>query len=261
MWTRKLLKDNAKLATKQNYGLTFAVCLVASILGGEGLTVISNVTSNFSSASSLSSYGTQQQLNNILGGMSENEIITTIFSIVAIILVIAVVLSILLSIFVMHPVLIGKNRYMMENRYGKSTFGTLFSTFKNGYLNIVFTMFLMEVKVFLWSLLFIIPGIIKSYEYFLVPYILAENPHMPQKRAFELSKQMTDGEKLDIFLLSLSFFGWYFLGVFTLGISNLFVNVYYEATFAEFYAAMRAKAFAMGYSNPNELTDFVKREN
>ncbi len=260
MWTRKLLKENAKLATKQNYGLTFAVCLVASILGGDGLATISNSASNFSSASSVSNYGLQHNITNAFGGMSEYEILTTIVGIIAIVFLVAFVFTILLSIFVMHPIVIGKNRYMMENRYGKSTFGTLFSTFKSGYLNIVFTMFLLELKVFLWSLLFIIPGIIKSYEYFLVPYILAENPNMPQKRAFELSKQMTDGEKLDIFLLALSFIGWYCLGLFTLGISNLFVNVYYEATFAEFYAAMRAKAFAMGYSDPSELTDFVKRE-
>ena len=63
-------------------------------------------------------------------------------------------------------------------------------------MNIVEIMFLKSLYTFLWTLLLIVPGIIKSYEYRMVPYILSENPAIDSKRAFELSKRMMDGQKI-----------------------------------------------------------------
>lgn len=88
-----------------------------------------------------------------------------------------------------------------------------FSKAKNFYLNIVKTQFLRSLFTVLWTLLLIVPGIVKSYEYRMIPYILAENPSISSKRAFELSKKMTDGEKMNIFVLDLSFIGWSLLGL------------------------------------------------
>ena len=118
----------------------------------------------------------------------------------------------------------------------------------------------MNIKIFLWGLLFIIPGIIKSYEYYMVPYILAENPGIDSRRAFELSKEMTRDEKFDIFLLALSFIGWYLLGAITCGIGILFLEPYYQATFAELYQVMREKAFRFNFCNESELPGFSPEE-
>ena len=82
----------------------------------------------------------------------------------------------------------------------------------------------------------------------MIPYILAENPRISRKRAFEISKNMMDGEKWNAFVLDLSFIGWILLSAITCGIVGIFyVNPYREATFAELYAFNKAKAYEEGY--------------
>ena len=90
--------------------------------------------------------------------------------------------------------------------------------FKNGYGNILKTMFITRLFLLLWYCLCIVPGIIKSYSYMLVPYILADNPNMDTMEAIDLSKKMMDGHKAEAFVLGLSFIGWIFLSYFTCGI-------------------------------------------
>ena len=114
----------------------------------------------------------------------------------------------------------------------------LFDGFKLGYYgNVVKIMFLMELYLALWTCLFIIPGIIKLYEYRMVPYILAEHSDINHKEAFALSRSMMDGQKLDVFILDLSFIGWGVLSIFTCGIVGIFWAIPYKAaTNAELYA-------------------------
>ena len=88
-------------------------------------------------------------------------------------------------------------------------------------------------------------------------YMLAENPYMSYKRAKELSKALTDGEKMEIFVLDLSFIGWYLLGYLTCSLGIYFLTPYVQATMAELYSAARAKAFAMGISGEEELSGFT----
>ena len=102
-------------------------------------------------------------------------------------------------------------------------------------------MFLTNLFIGLWTLLFIIPGIIKSYSYRMVPYILSETPKLDYKEALNISKRMTDGEKFKMWILDLSFMGWYVLGALALFVGVLFVNPYVEATWAQFYLTMRRK--------------------
>ena len=115
-------------------------------------------------------------------------------------------------------------------------------------LNLVMTVF-----VALWSMLFIIPGIVKGLAWSQVPYLLAENPGMSGKRARELSDRMTYGHKWDIFVLHLSFLGWILLGCLACGVGTLFVAPYCEATYAELYATLRGNALANGWATPEEL--------
>ena len=100
-------------------------------------------------------------------------------------------------------------------------------------------MFFRGLYTFLWSLLFIIPGIIKAYEYRLIPYLLAENPNMDMQEAFERSRTMMDGNKYDAFILDISFIGWIILSEVTRGILGIFyVNPYIQLTNTELYVAL-----------------------
>ena len=89
--------------------------------------------------------------------------------------------------------------------------------------------------IFLWSLLFIIPGIIASISYTLVYMIKLDNPEMSTMDVIKKSKNMMQGHKMDYFVLVLSFLGWALLGILTLGILYLWLTPYMNVTFANFY--------------------------
>lgn len=102
--------------------------------------------------------------------------------------------------------------------------------------------FLVGLFTFLWSLLFIIPGIIKSYSYSMSLYILAENQGKPALECINESKAMTKGHKFDLFVLGLSFLGWALLCVITLGIAAIWVTPYMAATYANAYNLLKPVA-------------------
>ncbi len=95
------------------------------------------------------------------------------------------------------------------------------------------------VFTFLWSLLFIIPGIVKGYAYMMAPYILADNPSMTAREALKESKRLTDGNKGELFVLMLSFIGWCLLVPLTLGLIIIWLAPYANATLANYYLAMK----------------------
>lgn len=97
------------------------------------------------------------------------------------------------------------------------------------------TRFLKGLYTFLWSLLFIIPGIIASYSYAMTGYILAEHPELTASEAIEQSKEMMSGNRFRLFCLQFSFIGWSILCSFTLGIGNLWLRPYQQAATAAFY--------------------------
>lgn len=101
--------------------------------------------------------------------------------------------------------------------------------------------FLRGLYILLWSLLFIIPGIIASYSYAMTPFLMAENPDLRPSEAISLSKDMMDGHKGELFALDLSFFGWILLCVLTLNIGNLWLNPYRNAAYAAFYRELQAQ--------------------
>lgn len=167
---------------------------------------------------------------------------------------IVTLIAIAYSVFVANIIEIGKDRYFTLCRYNKIEFSELFSGFRGGYyMSNVKTMFIMNLKIFLWSLLLIVPGIIKSLSWMMVPYILAENPNISTERAMEISEKATYGEKWEIFVLGLSFIGWYMLGALACGIGVIFVMPYSEATHAELYGALRYKAVHTGICSKNEI--------
>ena len=198
MWNRQQVKEQAKIIMKRNYWKMFVVTLLAGLLTGEKTTIIERVQ-NF--ASTNISYDTSP----IFYSSNFQYIFYTFISI-------ASILGILYTIFIGNVIVVGKSRYFIKNHDVNPELGEIFSGFKGNYLNVVKIMFLMNLKILLWLFLFIVPGIIKAYEYSMIPYLLAENPNLSASQAFSLSKQMTTGQKMDLFVLDLSFLGWIILG-------------------------------------------------
>lgn len=110
-----------------------------------------------------------------------------------------------------------------------------FSSAFNNYLHKVGTGALSWVYVFLWSLLLIVPGIIKALGYAMVPFILEDEPDLSAEDTLRRSYEMMYGHKWDLFVLYLSFIGWWILCLFTLGIGFFFLKPYVKATVAAFY--------------------------
>ena len=98
---------------------------------------------------------------------------------------------------------------------------------------------LVGIYTFLWSLLFVIPGIVKGYSYSMAMYILAENKGKSARECIEESKKMTDGHKMELFVLSLSFIGWMILGSLTLGIAYIWIAPYMQVTFTNAYLSLK----------------------
>ena len=225
MWNRQQVKEQAKQIMKRNYWKMFVVTLIASILTGEKTTIIERVQ-DFTSNNL--SYDSQPIFYS-----SNFELIFYSF------ISIASILGILYTIFIGNVIVVGKNGYFIKNHDENPGLGEIFKGFKGNYLNVVKIMFLMDLKTLLWLLLFIIPGFVKAYEYSMIPYLLAENPNLSADEAFSLSKQMTTGQKMDLFVLDLSFIGWIILGLICCGIGILFVLPYPEATRAEVYLNLK----------------------
>ena len=102
--------------------------------------------------------------------------------------------------------------------------------------------FLTGLFTFLWTLLFIIPGILAAYSYAMAPYILAENPDMTAREAITASKEMMRGNRWRLFCLGISFIGWAILAALTLGIGILWLRPYEEAAHAAFYRDLSGTA-------------------
>lgn len=100
--------------------------------------------------------------------------------------------------------------------------------------------------VFLWSLLFFIPGIVKAFSYSQMFFILAENPKIGVAKAMRISKVLTKGYKADLFVMSLSFFGWNLLSIFTLGILQLWIQPYEYMSFTNAYKSLKMHALRSG---------------
>lgn len=161
--------------------------------------------------------------------------------------------SLAFQFFVVNPIIVGHKRFYLENRIENSYFESLFFAFnKNHYLNIVKVMLLYNFYTFLWTLCFIIPGIIKTYEYRMIPYLLAENPTLDSEVVFSMTKEMTNGYKMDLFILDLSFILWDLFGTITCGIGQLYVNVYVEATGVEAYIFLKETAYGEENIDVNE---------
>ena len=156
----------------------------------------------------------------------------------------------------------GRRCFLEARKYKKIEFSTLFYfiTVKR-WRRAAFTMFMKEVFLLLWSLT-IVGGVIKRYSYFMVPYIVAENPDIKAMDAITLSRRMMDGHKMECFKYELSFLGWDVLGILSCGLLSMaYVVPYRLCTFAEYYTHIRELAKAGNIENADMLDDHILFEN
>lgn len=216
MWNRQQVKEQAKQIMKRNYWKMFLVTLIAGILNAEYVDLI-------------------QAVEDFI----PDNVLPSTFSSILTILSGGFFVGLLSSIFIGNVIRVGEQYYFIKNHNGNPALNEIFQGFKGNYLNVVKIMLIMELKIMLWLLLLVVPGIIKAYEYSMIPYLLAENPNITTDEAFSLSKQMTTGQKMNLFVLDLSFLGWYFLGFLCFGIGALFVKPYDVAAFTEVYLILK----------------------
>lgn len=252
-WTRAQLKEQAKQRLRIFYWQAFIVCLIAMILGAGTNTV--NFRSRRDSRTGdprISMEGTpgmnfsyEDGRVNINTPLYNSSFPVTLgISIVNIVLaLLAAGAALAMGLLLSNVIQVGKNRYFLKKTAGIQEAGVaeLFSGFSEGYGNLVWVMFRQGLSVFLWSLLLFIPGIIKAYEYYLVPYLLAENPHLSWEQARDMSGNMMEGNKMKVFVLELSFIGWDLLGTLLCGVGHVFVAPYKETVYAELYHTLRGE--------------------
>lgn len=144
--------------------------------------------------------------------------------------------------FILGPVYVGyvnSLRLFYENGDTNVT-SNMFSIATTNYLHVVWTYVLMTVKIFLWTLLLIVPGIIKGYAYALTPYIVIEHPELSASEAIAESERLMEGHKFDLFWLQLSFIGWFILSIITCGIGFFWLEPYAETSIVAFYEDIKA---------------------
>ena len=124
-------------------------------------------------------------------------------------------------------------------RSGQTKPETLFEGFTENFVDRMLLGILQPLFIALWSLLFVIPGIVKSYSYAMAPYIMRDNPGISATEAITRSRQMMRGNKWRLFCLHLSFIGWVLLSVLTFGILTIFVAPYMQLAVTEFYESIK----------------------
>lgn len=248
---KALARESMKGSYGQGVGLMFAVVMAQSILSG----VFSRM-------------------------MGDSQIMAFAYNI----------LNLIIATIIFNPLLVGLSRFFLEQAQGRPDMNNVFYSFKTNLTNTVKVAFIRDVKLILWFVpafigllavtiesevtaflvrsfafmpilvILMIPGIVKSIEYTVINYILAENPDIKSKEAFKMARGMMQGNKHRLFFLELSFIGWIFLGALAFGVGIFFVMPYIEAAAAQFYLDVKAQA-GYGIQSSNIEYDRNKIDN
>lgn len=234
MWTIDELKQRGKASFKANYWKCVLCAFLLWLFNG-GIDLVSRRSDYSSSFNAM-----MQQMNALPGGnrLANLMIVLVVLAVTALFTGVGIIIK----VFLTNPLQVGCLHFFVKNTQAPPVeLDTLGLGFRQ-YWHTVVTLFLTDLFIFLWTLLLIIPGIVKSYSYRMVPYILAEHPEMPPKEIIARSCKMMDGHKWHSFVLDLSFIGWYLLSIFTLGILNLFwTEPYKRSTEAALYLKLRGE--------------------
>lgn len=223
----------AREALRGKWLIAVLVGVIASLLGGLGAEGPEAKLNVDGSGANVSFEYAGQTIVSTNGGMNSELgafIVGSTIYIALIAILLAVVYFVLGSI-----VEVGYARFNLDLVDGyEAKIESLFTYFYN-WKTTAIARLLQSLYVLLWSLLFIIPGIIASYSYAMTGYILADHPEMTASEAIERSKEMMEGNRFRLFCLQFSFIGWAILCAFTLGIGNLWLTPYKQAATAAFY--------------------------
>lgn len=238
MWSIGEIKARGKDAFKANYWRCVLTAFILSILTG-------------GSAASTKGQDNSQDVSQAMSGLSTAEQLT-VAGIVLGVVSVAFIIGILIRIFITNPLQVGCYRFFKKNVQNP---GSDLSPIKEGfseYGHTFVTLLVRDIFLVLWTCLLIIPGIVKSYSYKMVPYILKDNPELSATEVITKSREMMNGNKWRAFLLDLSFIGWILLGIITLGIVFLLWTAPYMAS--------TDAALYLELSGQNEPADIVNAE-
>ena len=247
MWSIGNLKNRGKEAFKRNYWKCVLVGLLVALLGGgagsaggAGGGSIGGITGEKAAEDSIESFSVNGfDVDLPTNNMSAAEVGAVVAGVILVV-IFALAIVIVISVFVLNPLEMGTYRFFFINQKKNADVKEVCFGYDRNYMNNVKTLFFRDLYIFLWSLLLIIPGIVKSYEYRMIPYILADDPQISMEEAFARSKYMMQGETWHAFCLDLSFIGWWLLSIITCGIVAIFYAMPYElSTNAALYEALK----------------------
>lgn len=231
-------RQSARDALRGKWGLAVLAGIIASLLGAGG-TSVPSYSFEYNVEEGNASFNLSEFLSAwwiLIGGF------------LAVILIVVVIISIAMLI-IGSVVDVGYSKFNLELiDNANPAISNLFDYFKY-WKSAVLMNLLRGLYVFLWSLLFVIPGIIATYRYAMASYILAEHPELPVNEAITRSKEMMQGNKFRLFCLMFSFIGWDILCVLTFGIGNFWLVPYKKAAMADFYREVSGtRAIVCDYS-------------
>ena len=220
--SRQELKTRAKESLKGKWGEGVLTTLIYTLIPS-GIAFVSTFVIVFLLTIVLLSQGLgEEAVNGIADGVSN-------------------VISLVIGIF-MAPLAVGFVGFFLKLARNQETkLSELFEGYKKSFGNSIGAYVLSLLYIFLWSLLFIIPGIMKSYSYSMMYFIIADEPDILASQALEKSKEMMNGHRWELFVLHLSFLGWFLLAGCTCYIGTLWLTPYMQTTMANFYMNVKAE--------------------
>lgn len=266
MWNRKEIKQNGKKHFFKNYWPCVAICFLLAFLGCEysgtatsihgydtNATVPENVINSKNRLTNMAIFDADDSFITVAAEVATSTISYT-FKLIgsvkdfildnytaSLILGLIFIIEFIYVFLICNPLIVGSRKFFIENqKQNKTKIGIILEPFKTKkYFNIVKTMLLQTLYLFLW--IFTIIGFpIKLYEYRMIPFILSEKPELTTKEIFQLSKQMMKGNKWEMFKFDLSYFGWYLLDAITFGLVGIFYsNPYKAASTAAIYLKLK----------------------
>ncbi len=235
MWTRKELKQKAKAGLKLNYWKAVLVC-------GIILPFLSIGSGSSSSSLSLSKKDFILSASSAfnLGLRSRSLVSMVMGAVVLMFIILAVISLIIIKALLTNPLEVGIAKFELNALNSEANVSDIGSGFDVSYKRNAKAMFIFYLYIFIGVIIFVIPGVILSYQLMMVPFILVENPDVDRKQAFTMSREMMKGNKWKAFVLDLSFLPWAILSIITLGIVNIFyVSPYIRLTHAALYEAIK----------------------
>ncbi len=241
MWEIKDVKARGRAAFKANYWVSVLVGFILTLLISGGTVAGRNSMSDTTEQVPSEVQSSLNELGEAVDALPEDTKAAIALALLGGFIVILVI-GIVLKIFVWNPIEVGCYRFFAKNvEHAPAPFGCVGEGFGN-YGHVLVTLLVRDLLIILWTLLLIVPGIMKAYSYQLVPYIIKDEPKLSAKEVLARSSQLMYGNRWRAFLMDLSFIGWGLLGLLTFGIVNIFwTTPYFQSAQAALYLELTGR--------------------